>query len=277
VVGATPRSGDDLVLRLLELLAPYVVWLYPIGVVVLLIYLRAWILAGRDLRASIFSLEREMAVGRMRRAAAGALACFGLLVGLFVTQVHFLANLDIAGLIKPTPTHGFMPTSLYASTPGPGTPTTAEAGPTPMPTSTRRPSPRPVTLVPSPTARPASESEPEPEPENVETPAPPPSCPDPNVQITQPGQGARITGRVDIRGTANIPGFQFYKIELGLGEQPSRWTTINDVRRNPVTGALLEVWDTSDLPAGSYSLRLVVVDATGNFPPPCEVLVHVTR
>jgi hypothetical protein len=258
------------VLRLLRLLGPYVVWLYPIGVLILLVYLRAWLLAGRDLRASLFSLEREVAVARMRRAAGGAFTTFGLLVILFFGQFYLGRSINWADIIRPTPTPDFLPTSLFVPTPGPGTPTTPGPEVTPSPTSTRRPTPRPVTLIPSPTAMPMV----------TETPTPPPppaDCSDPNVQILQPTDGAQIQGRVDIRGTASIPGFQFYKIELGLGEQPTRWSSIADVHRNPVTNGLLEVWDTTDLPAGSYTVRLVVVDATGNFPPPCEVRVFVTH
>lgn len=256
-------------LQLLRLLGPYVVWLYPIGVLILLIYVRAWLLAGRDLRASLFTLEREVAVARMQRAGTGAFATFGLLLGLFIIQFYVGRNVDWSDVIRPTATPPFIPTSLVVPTPGPGTPMTAELESTPRPTSTRRPTPLPVTLIPSPTALSTMPTE-------TPTPVPPPAM-HANVQILQPVDGAQIEGRVDIRGTANIPNFQFYKIELGLGEQPSRWSTISDVRRTPVENGLLEVWDTSDLPVGSYTLRLVVVDVTGNFPPPSEVRVFVTH
>lgn len=258
-------------LRLLHLLGPYVVWLYPIGVLILLGYLRAWLRAGRDVRASLFSLEREMAVARMRRAASGTFVTFGLLMVLFAGQLFLGRSINWSEIIKPTATPDFLPTSLFVPTPAPGTPTTPDPKYTPAPTSTRRPTPVPVTLIPSPTAPPLVTETPPP------TPPPPPSCSDAGVQIVQPGEGAQIEGRVDIRGTANIRGFQYYKLELGLGEEPTRWSSIADVRHNPVTNGLLEVWDTTDLPAGSYTLRLVVVDSSGNYPPPCEVRVYVTH
>ncbi len=255
-------------LRLLRLLAPYVVWLYPIGVVILVVYLRSWLVASRDLRASLFSLERENAVGRMRRAATSAFGVFGVLIGLFFVQFYLGRTIDISDFIRPTPTPEFIPTSLFVPTPGPGTPVTPTPQITPSPTWTRRPTLQPVTLIPSPTAT----------PEVTATPPPPPAeCPEADARITEPGNGAQIKGRVDIRGTANVPNFQFYKIELGLGEHPSRWTSISDVHRNPVADGLLEVWDTSDLPAGTYAIRLVAVDITGNYPPPCEVQVVVVH
>lgn len=254
-------------LQLVRLLAPYIVWLYPIGVVFLLVYLRSWLIAGRDLRASLFTLEREMAVARMRRAATGAFCAFGALIALFVAQFYLGRNINLDELIKPTPTPEFIPTSAFATATVPGAtkaPTQAE---TPTPTRTRRPTAQPTmaTSTPAPTATPA-------EPTVVA-----PDCPNVNARITQPGQGQVIRSPIDIRGTANIPNMQFYKIELGLGEHPTRWTSISDVHRNAVTDGLLEVWDPSDLPAGSYSLRLVVVDTSGNYPTPCEVVVIVSH
>lgn len=256
-------------LQLLHLLAPHVVWLYPVGVIILLAYLRSWLAASRDLRASLFSLEREMAAARMRRAATGAFSVFGLLVGLFILQFHFARSIDLNAWIRPTPTPELIGTALWIPTPGPNTPgPTGTAGPTPTRTST--PTPRPTRQPVTPTPSPTNTVEATPTP-------PPPSCPNEGARILQPGQGAQVKGRIDIRGSANIPGFQFYKIELGLGESPNRWTSISDVHRNPVSDGLLEVWDTSELPAGTYTLRLVVVDASGNYPPPCEVVVHVTH
>ena len=253
-------------LRLLGLLGPYVVWLYPIGVVALLIYLRAWLVASRDLRASLFTLERDTALSRMHRAATGAFAVFGLLVALFLLQFYLGRTVDISELIRPTPTPEFMVHVDFDLTPTPTPTMPTDVDLTSAPTPTRRATPHPITLVPTVDTTPA-------EPTNTVS-APPAQCGNPGVQLLQPGQGARVRGSVDVRGTANIQNFQFYKIEMGLGEHPSGWSVIGDIHRNPVTSGHLETWETAALPAGTYTLRLVVVDASGNFPPPCEV--HVT-
>jgi hypothetical protein len=253
------------VVQLLRLLAPFIVWLYPIGILILLIYLRGWLLASRDLRASLFTLERETAVQRMRRSATGAFCVFGALVGLFVAQFYLGRSLDLNELIRPTPTPGFIIPEVPTVTPATPSPTVDVRTPSPTarPTATRRPTLEAVipTVAPLPTA----------------TPAPPANCPTPGVQITQPGSGATVSGRVDIRGTANIPNFSFYKVEIGLGDHPSRWTSISDLHHTPVTDGFLDVLDASSLPAGTYSLRLVVVDITGNFPPPCEIQIVVAH
>lgn len=251
---------------LLRLLGPYVVWLYPIGVVILLFHLRAWLVASRDLRSSLFTLEREMAVARTRRAAVRSCVVFVLLVGLFVVQFFVGPTIQLADWIKPTPTPEFIPRVSYVTTATPTLPPTSQ--PTPQePTATRRPTQRPVTatpsISPSPTAGSAGN--------------PPANCPNPGIRITQPGDRASVQGRVEIRGTARIPNFQFYKIEVGVGENPLRWNTISEVHRTPVGDGLLEVWDASGLAPGVYSLRLVVVDVTGNFDPPCQIRLTVTR
>lgn len=87
--------------------------------------------------------------------------------------------------------------------------------------------------------------------------------------------GAAVSGRVGVQGTATHSQFQFYKVELGGGEQPTTWGVLNDVHRAPVLGGVLEEFDTTSVPNGVHWLRLTVVDRTGNFPPPCEVRVIV--
>jgi len=96
------------------------------------------------------------------------------------------------------------------------------------------------------------------------------------VQLTFPTVNAVITGTVQIMGSANIENFQFYKLEFGVGDNPPQWSFILS-NNTPVVNGPLGVWDTSPLPAGNYKLRLVVVDVTGNYPPPCEVPVIIQK
>jgi tetratricopeptide (TPR) repeat protein len=93
--------------------------------------------------------------------------------------------------------------------------------------------------------------------------------------ITWPPAGERLDGRVAIRGTASLPDFQFYKLEYGLGRNPGRWFGIGEIVEQPVLDGVLATWDVSDLPAGEYTIRLTIVDASGNYPPPYEVVVVV--
>ena len=87
----------------------------------------------------------------------------------------------------------------------------------------------------------------------------------PQVQITSPEMGAELRGVVEIKGSALVPNFQFYKVEFGVGPNPAQWAIIGTLHDTPVINAQLEVWDTTKLPDGVYSLRLQAVKRDGNY------------
>ena len=74
-------------------------------------------------------------------------------------------------------------------------------------------------------------------------------------------------------GSANIDDFDYYKFEFRR-EGISEWSFLQSFGE-PVADGFLGVWDTSPLPVGAYTFRLVVVDKTGNYPEPCEVEVTI--
>jgi hypothetical protein len=85
-----------------------------------------------------------------------------------------------------------------------------------------------------------------------------------------------VGGVVEVQGTAKIENFQYYKIEFSAGEHPFNWNWIGE-GRNPVEGGVLLAWNTAGLAPGVYSLRLTVVDITGNYPPPCQVQIYIVE
>lgn len=109
-------------------------------------------------------------------------------------------------------------------------------------------------------------------------PKPKPAVCNDNTKITFPGDGETLNGpgTFSIEGTASIEDFQFYKLELGVGEAPIEFFSIDGVKTQPVVnGILLRDWNTGALPEGIYTLRLTVVDNRGQFPPPCDVVVRI--
>jgi hypothetical protein len=89
------------------------------------------------------------------------------------------------------------------------------------------------------------------------------------VRISEPGDGATVSGVIQLVGSANIPDFEYYKFEFrgsGFGD----WTFIQRFDQ-PISGGILGAWDTRSVPPGEYEFRLVVVDKTGNYPPPCTL------
>ena len=85
------------------------------------------------------------------------------------------------------------------------------------------------------------------------------------VQVTSPEMGSELRGLVEIMGSASVPNFQFYKVEFGVGPNPTDWAVIGELHDRPVINGLLEVWDTTRLPDGVYTLRLQGVKQDGNW------------
>jgi hypothetical protein len=247
--------------RVLQLLAEYQWWLYGLLLVFLLFYLRRAIVARRASLRSIFTLEQEQTHARYGHSVMLAALLMFLMAAVFGLTRVVLPALTATPEPAPTPT----------------------TGPLLAPTLTA--TPPPPTITPTPTAtleRPTLPARPSPSPEVVQTPAPqvrPPACPDPNVRITSPGVGQVVQGNVAVRGTASIDNFQYYKVEVGPGASPrdDQWTVVGDLQRSPVSGGLLATFHAGAYQPGIYTLRLVVVDVTGNYPPPCSVTISVQR
>lgn len=87
--------------------------------------------------------------------------------------------------------------------------------------------------------------------------APPPN---PDVHITSPALFAYVAGQVTVRGTARGAGMAFYRLQVGPGLNPQRWTQIGPDATTPVDEGVLGRWDTSGL-QGLYTLQLQVVYA----------------
>lgn len=84
------------------------------------------------------------------------------------------------------------------------------------------------------------------------------------AHISSPQPGAHVREVVVVTGTAVHPRFSFYKVEYAA-EPGSNWVVIGDTYPTQVRDGVLVQWDTRAVPDGSYSLRLSVVDETGNY------------
>ena len=76
--------------------------------------------------------------------------------------------------------------------------------------------------------------------------------------ITAPRDGDRLTGVVQITGTATHSKFDHYELAWASQSAPDDWQMIASVQNRIVNGSL-GTWDTSPLPPGVYRLRLRVV------------------
>jgi LysM repeat protein len=97
----------------------------------------------------------------------------------------------------------------------------------------------------------------------------PPGC----EHLLWPASGATLSGTASIKGTAEHPNFWYYKLEYrhdGLDD----WHYLTG-QEAQVQKDVLGTWNTTVLANGSYHIRLVIVDRTGNYPPPCEIPVTI--
>lgn len=99
-------------------------------------------------------------------------------------------------------------------------------------------------------------------------------CTNLGATITEPEPETQLRGVVEINGTADIPGFAFYRIEIRQAGPDTPWQVIT-AGTEPVNLDLLGTWDTGLVENGVYLLQLVVTDAEGNAPLPCTIQVDV--
>ena len=85
-------------------------------------------------------------------------------------------------------------------------------------------------------------------------------------RIRSPQDGDDVYGVVPVMGTVDFDPqeVQFYKVEIGAGEEPQEWITIGETHNTPVVNGQLETLLADAFEPGTYSLRLVVVTLDGN-------------
>lgn len=83
--------------------------------------------------------------------------------------------------------------------------------------------------------------------------------------ITSPSMNAVVRGKVLINGSAAHPNFWKYEIHLAPEPNPQNQWQVIGIHETQVINGLLETWDTTRFPDGTYSLLLRVVDKTGNY------------
>jgi hypothetical protein len=240
---------------LIQLVADYAPYVYGACAAVALWYLRVAIMARRERRRAIFSLEREAALNRTYGGFGIAFTLLAVMGAVYFTS-NYLA-------------HAVPPPDMEATTP---TPTISAFEPTltPLPTTEPTVAPTPTfTPRPRPTTRPTPPQPTATAQEQVVAPA----CPNPGVRITAPGLGTTKRGAIQVFGTANIASFGYYKLEFKAASENNYHFIMR--QDSPVSDGYLGAWDNSGLAAGTYLLQLVVVDVTGNYPDPCTTRIII--
>jgi hypothetical protein len=98
-------------------------------------------------------------------------------------------------------------------------------------------------------------------------------CRKDSVHITRPAPNEQFTGGYEVHGTANIPNFAFYRLDISSASTNGAWVTLK-VENAPVVNGVLGNIDTTPYEPGEYAFRLMVMDRAGNAAPPCVIVVN---
>ncbi len=82
----------------------------------------------------------------------------------------------------------------------------------------------------------------------------------PQVFITQPIPQGAVHGVVPVIGTVQLPNFDHYEAQYGIGGNPQGWGWISGPHLAQVQDGLLAEWNTTHLAPGLYTLRISAFD-----------------
>lgn len=225
----------------LPYLQKYEGWIYGLLGIVAIFYLQKLILAWKDWQGTVFGLEREVAQRRFSTALT-ILLLLVLFVFMEFVIVSFVVPSYPQSLSLPTPTLDLLATPT-ATLPGligaANTVLTEEVVAT-------------EDLV------------------TLEE-----GCIAGQIEWLSPKPGDVISATVELIGTVNVPNLGFFKYQYATpGED--LWTDIAAGNQPKVDGQI-GFWNTSQLNAGDYHLRLVVYDNQNEPFPACIIPVRVRR
>lgn len=220
----------------------YQAWIYLLLAFVAVLYARLFFRALGIYRRALYALERERALTRALRSGAGLAILTAGFIATFILTTFAVPAIPAA--MRPTA----MPTVSLLATPRQEQADSLAGFATATPFS--------VDLVDS------------------------AGCTNENATIIEPISGDSVQGQIVFRGTANIPGFAFYKLEYHDLQPDSTWLAISASNSTVCEQGCAEedqlgTWDTSLVRAGQYAVQLVVTDTLGNAPMPCQLLIQI--
>ena len=218
-------------------------WIFLLLGLLGLVYFGSVLRAYNRYRSAIYGLERERSISMLRRSGGMlALAVTGIVVVFILTT---FASPALPVSLRPT----VIPTVSLLATPilGQGEEGTAFSTATPI------------------------------DSDGIDG----AGCANLNATIFSPESGARVKGEVQFKGSANIPGFAFYKLEFNDLMPASTWLAISANNQTVCEQGcddeteILGIWDTSLVRPGQYAVQLVVTDTLGNAPFPCQIRLQI--
>ena len=224
--------------ELLPFLSRYEAWIYIVLGAVAIFQLRWLVQSWNEWRNSVFGMEREIAQKRFAAPLTILLLMSMLVVGEFLIVSFVIPAYPQVNRVA-TPTLDLLATATVSVPSGPtATPSPAGALPTVNEPSTT-------------------------------------GCKPGVIQWLAPKVDEAVSSTVELKGVVNVPNLGFYKYEFSQSGA-DKWTTIA-AGNTPLVSGTIGYWNTNQLTAGDYLLRLVVADNQNQIFPACVIRVRVTK
>jgi hypothetical protein len=97
------------------------------------------------------------------------------------------------------------------------------------------------------------------------------------LRIDSPAADETVSGSVEVRGSAAVPGMTRYRVEFANDPNPAETWFLIAEGTEPVTDGLLAVWDTSPVTPGEYALRISAVFADDSMREAAVLGIRVRR
>lgn len=254
---------------LVEQTAPALYIFIGLGV---LIYLRRWLIAHREYRATTFELERDYA----REQRSGALFALVILMEIGVGVV------GMQQVVAPTVREDMRVAAAVAQAEVPQEEQSGGTFATSTPPAELEPpsidssgvelgesDDMDVFVTPTLTPTPVGTIEPN-APEPV-------GCNTDNAFLRKPVSGMRVLGIIDVLGTAYWEDFSSYKLEIS-GPETLNQFVVFDTSVMPVEeDGVLSQFDPDPYEPGTYDFRLTVFDTSATMVASCQVTIYIAR
>jgi hypothetical protein len=253
------------------------VWIYILSVLGLFWFINEFVRSRRILRRAMFGLERE----RGSRLRNNSLA-FIILFATIISVVYYVND-----QVRPT-----LPEELFKPpTPTPDIFATPLSSPTSLGTSEVMPPTATVELVPTitlpsqpgdappPAATIEGEAQPTAELINTPTPSGPTVTPfigcNVDLNISEPRNGAAVSGLITFSGTADFTDFFSYELAANGPETDGQWASLlGRSIEQPVREGLLGTVNLSQWTSGPYLIRLTAVNISQS--PVGQCVIQIT-
>ena len=253
------------------------VWIYILSVLGLFWFINEFVRSRRILRRAMFGLERERG-GYLRNNSLAFIILFATIIGIvYYVNNQVRPTLSEELFKPPTPTPDIFATPLSSPT----SLSTSEARP-PSPTVELVPT---ITLpsqsggAPPPVVTSEGDAPPTAEPINTPRPTGPTVTPfigcNVDLNISEPRNGAAVSGLITFSGTADFADFLSYELAANGPETDGQWASLlGRSIEQPVREGLLGTVNLSQWTSGPYLIRLTAINTSQS--PIGQCVIQVT-